>query len=169
MALQSWRDESQNGASVNIDYFMNGTGEAGSIVKFTTATSGVGSFSDSSNALVALPTALNGTGEVPAGILLCDVVNRDLSYTHLNAHKREVNIGGKVGIGRKGVWVTDRVLVSVNPAPGDPAYFTAGGKLCSTPVAGANVGGDPAFVTNRVGTFLGSKDANGYVKVAIDL
>jgi len=158
MALQSLRDEAQNGAAVNIDYFMNVTGEAGSIVKFITATSGVGGFLDSSDALVALPTVLNGSGEVPAGLLLCDVVNKDLSQTHTNAHKREVNIGGKVGIGRKGVWVTNRIAAGDNPTPGAPAYFTAGGIVQTT-----------STNSTRVGTFLGSRDSNGYVKVAIDL
>lgn len=168
MALKAWRDEAVNGASVNIDFFMNGTGEAGSIVKFVTTTTGVGSAFDDSNALVALPTVLNGSGEAAAGILLCDVVNKDLSQTHTNAHKREVNIGGKVGVGRGGIWTTNRVIVGYNPSAGAPAYFTAGGLLTNTAV-NENVGGDINRITNRVGTFLSAKDADGYVKVAINL
>lgn len=168
MALQSWRDEAQNGASVNIDYFMNGTGEAGSIVKYVTTTTGVGAAFDDANALVALPTALNGTGERPAGMLLCDVVNKDLSQTHTNAHKREVNVGGKVGFARKGVFVTNRLIAGYNPAPGDVAYFTAAGLLSNTAVV-TYANGDAIGVTNKVGTFLSAKNSDGYVKVAIDL
>lgn len=168
MALKSWRDESVNGASVNIDYFMNGTGEAGSIVKFVTTTTGVGAAFDDSNALVALPTVLNGSGEVAAGILLGNVVNKDLSQTHLNHHKREVNIGGKVGIGRRGMWTTNRIIVGYNPAAGDPAYFTVGGLLTNTAV-NEQLGSDINRITNRVGTFLSAKDSDGYVKVSINL
>lgn len=158
MALQSWRDEAQNGASVNIDYFMNGTGEAGSIVKFYTVTSGVGAAFDDPNALVALPTVANGSGEAPAGMLLCDVVNKDLSQTHTNAHKREVNIGGKVGIGRRGVWVTNRIVPSEFPNPGTPAYFGVNGLLSTT-----------STNSTRVGTFMSGKNSDGYAKVSINL
>lgn len=168
MALKAWRDEAVNGASVNIDYFMNATGEAGSIVKFLTTVTGVGSAFDDSNALVGLPTALNGTGEAAAGILLCDVVNKDLSQTHTNAHKREVNVGGKVGIGRRGVWTTNRVITTYSPVAGAPAYFTAGGLLTNVAV-NENTGGDINRITNRVGTFLSGKDTDGYVKVSINL
>lgn len=158
MALQSWRDEAVNGASVNIDYFMNGTGEAGSIVKYVTSTSGVGQASDDPNSLVALPTVANGSGEAPAGILLCDVVNKDLSQTHLNHHKREVNIGGKVGIGRRGVWVTNRIVPSEFPTPGTPAYFGVNGLLSTT-----------STNSTRVGTFMTGKSSDGYAKVSINL
>jgi len=158
MALQSWRDEAQNGATVNVDFFMNGTGEAGSVVKFVTSTSGVGAAFDDANATVALPTVTNGSGETPAGVLLCDVVNKDLSQTHTNAHKREVNIGGKVGIMRKGVLVTNRMAATTNPAPGNPAYFGLGGVFQTT-----------STDSTRVGTFLGSKNSDGYVKIAVNL
>lgn len=158
MALQSWRDEAVNGASVNIDYFMNTTGEAGSIVKHVTSTSGVGQASDDPNSLVTLPIVANGSGEVPAGLLLCDVVNKDLSQTHLNIHKREVNIGGKVGIGRRGVWVTNRIVPSEFPTPGQSAYFGLNGLLSTT-----------STNSTRVGNFLSGKSADGYAKVSINL
>lgn len=158
MALQSWRDEAVNGASVNIDYFMNGTGEAGSIVKFVTSTSGVGQAADDPNSCVALPTVANGSGEAPAGLLLCDVVNKDLSQTHLNHHKREVNVGGKVGIGRRGIWVTNRLYPGDLPTPGQAAYFGANGLLQVT-----------STNSTRVGTFLSGKSSDGYIKVSINL
>lgn len=158
MALQSWRDEAVNGASVNIDYFMNATGEAGSIVKFVTSSSGTGAAADDPNSQVALPSVANGSGEYPAGILLCDVVNKDLSITHLNQHKREVNIGGKVGIGRRGIWVTNRLKPGDLPTPGQPAYFTTNGLLSVT-----------STNSTQVGTFMTGKSSDGYIKVSIDL
>lgn len=154
MALQTFRSEKD----VNVEYFMNVTGEAGSIVKFQTSTSGVGAAFDDVNAVVALPTILNGSGETPIGLLLCDVVNKDLAHTHLNQHKREVNIGGKVGVGRRGVWVTNRISAGVLPVPGDAAYFDAGGTLTKT-----------STNSTRVGTFMSSRSADGYVKVAINM
>lgn len=158
MALQSWRDEAGNGASVNIDYFMNATGEAGSVVKFVTSVSGVGASFDDPNAQVALPAVANGSGEAPAGLLLCDVVNKDLSQTHLNQHKREVNIGGKVGIMRRGVLVTNRIEPTVLPVPGQAAYFTTNGLLNVT-----------STNSTRIGTWLSGKNSDGYAKLSVNL
>lgn len=158
MALLPHRDEAGNGASTNIDYFMNGTGEAGSVVKFVTSTSGTGAAMDDPNACVALPTVANGSGEAPAGILLCDVVNKDLSQTHLNYYKREVNIGGKVSILRRGVVTTNRIEPGVLPTPGQAAYFTTNGLLNVT-----------STNSTRVGTFLSGRNADGYAKLSVNL
>lgn len=157
MALKPDRFES----FVNTEFFMNETGEAGSVVVFdTSAPSGVGASLDDVNGVVKLPDNQDGSGEAPAGILVGDVVNKDLTQTHLNQHKRESQIGGKVGIIRDGSIVTNRIASGVSPKAGDPAYFTTEGVFKTT---------DPDSVGTRVGTFLSGKDSDGYAKVDVDL
>ncbi|MEM3063560.1 MAG: hypothetical protein QW303_08480 [Nitrososphaerota archaeon] len=133
------------------------TGEAGSVVKFVTTSTGTGSAFDDDKARVTLPTATNGSGEIPAGVLLCDVVDKDLTQVHLNHHKREVNVGSKVAILRRGMIVTNK-LANVNPSPGAPAYFDAQGLFSTV-----------STNSTRVGTFLGGKSSDGYVKVSVNL
>ena len=58
-----------------------------------------------------------------------DVVNKDLTRTHLNQHKDEVQKGGKVTILRKGYVVTNAVT-------GTP---TAGGAAYASPATAGNV------------------------------
>lgn len=141
------------------DNFMNVTGEAGSVVVYDTSTSGVGSSLDDSNAKVKLPVVAGGSGEVFAGFLMGDVVNKDLTRTHLNAHKRETQVGGKVGIQRDGFVVTDRVAPGRNPDVGDVCYFTQHGKVTDEAI---NAG------VTRIGVFGSAKDSNGFVKVNLD-
>lgn len=158
MALQSYRYENINGAVVTTDNFMNGTGEAGFLVVYDTSTSGLGPAFDDIGAVVKLSVVQNGSGEKPAGILLNDVVNKDLTQTHLNQHKREVQLGGKVVLLQGGMVVTNALSGTQNPAPGDAAYFTIGGALSTT-----------STNSTRVGTFVSSRDTNGYVKVNLTI
>lgn len=136
------------------DYFMNVTGEAGSALVYDLSTSGVGSALDDTNAKVKLPTVAGASGEVFAGILMGDVVNKDLTQTHLNAHKRETQVGGKVGRQTDGFVVTNRIVG--NPDVGDTAYPTIHGKFTNTQLNAGSV---------AVGKFGGAKDSDGYVKI----
>lgn len=162
MALQSYRTEVGNGAYVNTDYFMNTTGEAGCLVVFDTSTSGVGPGFDDTGAVVKYSTQAQSSGDRAAGILLMDVVNKDLAHTHLNQHKREGQIGGKVALLRRGVVVTNAISGGVNPVAGNPAYGGVNGFVTTSTLSDT---------TNspRVGTFLGSRDANGYVKLDVNI
>lgn len=138
------------------DNFMNVTGEAGSVLVFDTSTSGVGASLDDTNAKVKLPVVAGGSGEVFAGFLMGDVVNKDLTRTHLNVHKRETQVGGKVGRQMDGFVVTDRVAPGRNPDVGNACYFTIHGKVTDEVV---NAG------VTKIGTFGSAKDSDGFVKV----
>lgn len=101
--------------------------------------------------------------DVPVGILLNDVVNKDLTRTHLNQYKDEVQKGGKVTVMTRGWVVTSNITGS--PAPGQVAYAdsaTAGNisVLAGTAAASGNL---------AVGRFMSQKDADGYAKVFINL
>lgn len=147
MALKSDRYELQT----DISFFYNeGAATRGGVVVYDTA--GSGASMDQGVNLVKYAT----TG-IPVGILLNDVVNKDLTRTHLNQHKDEVQKGGKVTVLRKGYVVTSNVTGS--PTAGATAYrctVTAGN--ISTVASG-----------NAIGAFVSSKDEDGYAKVEVNL
>lgn len=149
MALKPDRIE----AYTDVSFFMNDVTERGLVVVHSTSGSGVSM--DDPNALVAVPTA--ATGNVPAGLLLNDVVNLDLTRQHINWHKDEVQRGGKVCLLRQGQVTTNMVASGVTPSAGSAAYYDAVGKLTT------------ATGSVQVGRFLGGLDADGYAKVDINL
>jgi len=171
----------------DISFFMNETGEKGEVLVFSTA--GSGAAMDDANAVVTTPTA-NPSGQRIAGILLNDVVNLDLTRQHINQHKDEVQLGGKVTLLRRGIITTNIIATggatSGTPTAGAPAYvcsraFTAGGALVGqlTTTAVEDYGGyllgapDSGINVNReiyrVGTFLSTKDSDGYAKVDVNI
>ncbi len=149
MALKSDRYELQT----DISFFYNeGVATRGGVVVHDTA--GSGAAMDQGVNLVKYDVA----GGNPVGILLNDVVNKDLTRTHLNFYKDEVQKGGKVTVLRKGYVVTNNV--DGTPVAGSGAYV-------STTVAG-NV----TMATDegtKIGAFVSSKDADGYCKVEVNL
>jgi hypothetical protein len=150
MALKPDRVE----AYTDISFFMNETGERGGIVVHSTA--GSGSAMDDSNAVVEYAADQSGTS--PAGLLLCDVVDLDLTRQHINFHKDEVQKGSKVTILRQGTVVTDVVATGLDISAGDVAYYGANGALTTTSTNSV-----------QVGRFLSDYDADGYVKVDINI
>lgn len=136
----------------DLSYFMNETAERGIIVTHLAA--GSGAAMDDSNATVQVA---NSTAELPAGLLLNDVVNLDLTRQHLNFHQDEVQQGGKVLLLRRGTVVTDQVTASQTIAPGAAAHFTTNGVLTT------------GTASVQVGRFLSDYDADGYVKVEINI
>ena len=101
--------------------------------------------------------------DVPVGILLNDVVNKDLTRTHLNQHKDEVQKGGKVSIMTRGWVVTDKITGS--PTPGKVAYADSATKGNISTLAGtAQASGNLA-----IRRFMSNKDADGYAKVYVNL
>lgn len=149
MALKADRHEE----STDISFFYNaGTATRGGVVVLD-AVNASGAAMDQGANLVKYATA---TG-VPVGILLNDVVNKDLTRTHLNAHKDEIQKGGKVTVMTRG-WVNTS-NIDGSPTPGQTAYQ-------STIVAG-NFSSVASGVI--VGRFMSNKDADGYAKVAINL
>jgi len=135
----------------DLSFFMNEVAERGLIVSHLTG--GSGAAMDDSNAAVQV---VNATSEDPAGLLLNDVVNLDLTRQHLNYHQDEVQVGSKVLLLRRGTVVTDQVDASVITV-GGAAHFNSAGLL-TTGTASA-----------QVGRFLSTADADGYVKVEINI
>lgn len=150
MALKPDRIE----AYTDISFFMNEVAERGGIVVHQTSGSGVSM--DDASAVVEY--AANPSGTVPAGLLLNDVVNLDLTRQHINWHRDEVQIGSKVVLLRQGQVTTDLVADSASPVAGNDAYYGANGVLTTTSTNSV-----------KVGRFLSSKDADGYVKVDINI
>jgi len=103
--------------------------------------------------------------DVPVGILLNDVVNKDLTRTHLNYYKDEVQQGGKVTLLTRGWVVTNMIDGTVTP--GELAYASdAGGTAgyLQDHATNAQASGNLA-----VGRFMSAKDADGYAKVYVNL
>lgn len=151
MALKSDRIE----AYTDISFFCNDTtAERGGIMVFGSTGSGIAL--DDSNAVVTY--AASPSGQVPAGLLLNDVVNLDLTRQHINWHKDEVQTGSKVTLLRQGQVTTNLVVSGVSPVAGSSAYVGANGYLTTS---------DTDSV--KVGTFLSAKDSDGYAKVDINL
>ena len=151
MALKSDRIE----AYTDISFFCNDTiAERGGVVVFSTLGSGVSM--DDGNAVVTY--AAGQSGKVPAGLLLNDVVSLDLTRQHINWHKDEVQTGSKVTLLRQGQVTTNLIVDGVTPGVGSGAYVGASGYL--TTVSTNSV---------KVGTFLSSKDSDGYAKIDINL
>lgn len=147
MALKSDRYELQT----DISFFYNdGVATRGGVVCHD-VTAGTGAAMDQGVNLVKYSTS-----GVPVGVLLNDVVNKDLTRTHLNQYKDEVQKGGKVTVLRKGYVLTNNL--DGNPVAGSGAF-------ASTSAAGnISMTGD-----YQVGRFLSSKDADGYAKVEVNL
>jgi len=149
MALKPHRVESYT----DVSYFMNTTGTRGGIVIHNTA--GSGTALDDGNAVVMYPTGVV-SGTKPAGLLLNDVVNLDLTRQHINWYRDEIQVGGKVTLLRQGQVVTD--LVTGSPTVGADAYYNAYGLLTTTSTNSV-----------KVGRFLSVKDADGFIKVDINI
>lgn len=157
MALKSDRYEAQT----DISFFYNaGTATRGGVVVLDNVNAS-GAAMDQGVNLVKYKQAT--ATDVPVGILLNDVVNKDLTRTHLNQYKDEVQKGGKVTVLTQGWVLTSNITGS--PAPGDVAYAdsaTAGNLTNSA--SNAQASGNLA-----VGRFMTNKDADGYAKVFVNL
>lgn len=150
MALKSDRIE----LLTDVSFFMNTTAERGGVVSAVTSGSGVAM--DDANAVVAYAAAVSGSK--PVGVLLNDVVNLDLTRQHINWHKDEVQIGGKVTVLRVGQVTTDRLVSGISPTTGTDAYVGVSGLI-----------GTSSTNAVKVGQFLSSVDADGYAKVSVNI
>ena len=136
----------------DVSFFMNTTGVRGGVVSAVTSGSGVSM--DDANGVVAY--AAVASGALPIGVLLNDVVNYDLTRQHINWHKDEVQLGGKVTLLRVGQVTTN--MVAGTPSAGSGAYVGANG-LISTVSTNAV----------KIGSFLSSVDSDGYAKVSVNI
>ncbi len=152
MALKSDRLELQT----DISFFYNAAATTRGCVVSHASTVGSGAAMDQGVNLCE-----KSTSTVPLGILLNNVVNKDLTRTHLNQHKDEVQKGGKVTVLRKGYVVTNNIFGT--PTAGAAAYAAAH-------AAGGSAAGDIATSgTYQIGRFLSTKDEDGYAKVEVNL
>lgn len=152
MALKSDRYEARTDISF---YYNAAVADRGGVVVYDST--GSGAAMDQGVNLVKYKVATGS--DVPVGILLNDVVNKDLTRTHMNIYKNEVQLGGKVTVLRGGYVVTD-MIDNVTVAAGEVAYASAvnAGNL-------SNSGSAPL----AVGRFMTSKDEDGYAKVEVNL
>lgn len=156
----------------DISFFCNQTNEKGAVMILSAG--GSGAAMDDSAALVTRPTVAYASGQVIAGILLCDVVSGDLTKTHLNQHKDEVQVGSKVPLLRKGMVTTNMCSGTITAGQGAYASDLTSGVLCSLAVtqsvqySGANTVTIPTQYP-RVGTWMSSKDSDGYAKLEVNL
>jgi hypothetical protein len=157
MALKSDRVE----AYTDISFFCNdSTAERGCMAVHSTGGSGVAM--DDSLAVVTTVVA-SPSGTKPAGLLLNDVVNLDLTRQHINWHKDEVQTGSKVALLRQGQVTTNSVVSGVTPAIGEDAYYGVNGKFTNVSSAGATSSGV------KVGRFISVLDSDGYIKVDVNI
>jgi hypothetical protein len=157
MALKSDRIE----AYTDISYFCNdATADRGVIAVHSTGGSGIAM--DDSLAVVTTVIA-NPSGTRPAGLLLNDVVSLDLTRQRVNWHRDEVQTGSKVTLLRQGQVTTNSVVSGVAPTIGQDAYYGVNGKLTNVSTGGATSSGV------KVGRFLSVLDADGYIKVDINI
>ena len=140
----------------DVSFFMASTAERGGVVSVVTATSGVGVSMDDGNAVVAY--AAVASGAKPVGVLLNDVVNLDLTRQHINWHKDETQVGGKVTLLRVGQVTTNMLVAGTTPSAGADAYVGASGLI-----------GTSSTNAVKIGQFLSAKDTDGYVKVSVNL
>ena len=150
MALKSDRVE----LLTDISFFMNTAEERGGVVT-AVGSGGTGASMDDADAVVAY--AADPSGALPIGILVNDVVNLDLTRQHINWHKDEVQLGGKVTVLRQGQVTTD--LVEGTPTAGADAYVAASGYISTTQATGAA----------KIGQFLSAEDSEGFAKVSVNL
>jgi hypothetical protein len=140
----------------DISFFMTTTAERGGVVSAVTSTTGVGVSMDDANAVVAY--AAVASGAKPVGVLLNDVVNLDLTRQHINWHKDEMQVGGKVTLLRNGQVTTNMLVAGITPSAGTDAYVGASGLI-----------GTSSTNAVKVGQFLSGKDTDGYAKVSVNL
>ena len=150
MALKADRIE----LLTDVSFFMNTTAERGGVASVVTSGSGVAM--DDANAVVSYAAAASGAK--PVGVLLNDVVNLDLTRQHINWHKDEVQLGGKVTLLRQGQVTTNMLVVGATPSAGSDAYVGNGGLI-----------GTSSTNAVKIGQFLSNKDADGYAKVAVNI
>jgi len=148
----------------DISTFMSATAERGGIVSLSSATAS-GVALDQAGMSVAYTSTLSGVK--PYGLLLNDVVNKDLTQTHLNFYKDEVQINSKVAVLKNGWVVTDMIYPGHTPVAGGKAYVGHSGYI-----AASNVATDHADTTGAdkvIGRFETVKNEDGFCRVRVNL
>ncbi len=164
MALKGYRIIG-DGADTDISCFMNEVANKGGIACWQN--SGSGDAMDQSQQLVTMTVAASGAK--PAGLLLDDMKDYDLTKTHQNWYRHEVQKGRKVSLLRRGVVLTDQVASGVTVLGGDTAYLKAGDATDRGMVTNAADATGGVAVRPVVGTWLSRKDEDGFAKLSVSL
>lgn len=157
MALKGDRHE----ADTDISHFYNaGTATRGGVVCLDAVNASGAAMDQGANQVKYKQVT---AADVVMGILLNDVVNKDLTKERLNEYKDEVQKGGKVTVLTKGWVVTSNITGT--PAPGDVAYAddTTAGNVGNASDLGYSSG------VLAVGRFGSNKDSDGYAKLHVNL
>ena len=152
MAIKGPRNFSL-GADSEISYFMNEAAEAGIIVVYTADDITDLSLDNAANE-VAIPTD-NDDG-YPAGLLLQDVLDLDLTYSAGPLWGTQALVGEKVELAKGGWYQTDKLKSGDTPERGEDAYYAADGELSTSGI-------------HRVGEFESGVNSEGFVRVRIQL
>ena len=147
--------------ATDISFFYNaGTATRGGVAVLDSNTASGAAMDQGANLCAYVTVA---STDIPVGILLNDVVNKDLTRTHLNEHKDEGQKGRKVTIMTRGTVVTRNITGT--PTPGALAYADSAtaGNIAVSPVAPANSG------TLCIGRWASYKDSDGYAKLNVNL
>jgi hypothetical protein len=158
MALKADRYELQH----DISFYWGGSVADRGGIAVHGATAGSGAAMDQGENIATYQAVGTSNSGIPLGVLLQDVVNKDLTRTHINIYKNEVQVGGKVAILRKGYVVTN-MIDNVSVTAGQAAYVspTTAGNFTNVATSGGAI--------HKVGRFLTSKDADGYAKIEVNL
>lgn len=140
------------------DFFSDAAMAEGGVLTIKTA--GKGSAMDDGSAVAEY--AANPSGKIVLGILTTKVVDIDETKQPLNRFDEVANKGGKVNYVTHGVVTTNMIHPDATPVAG-PAYLIASG-LVGTADEYVNDAATP-----KVGEFVSTKDADGYVKLRVSL
>lgn len=135
----------------SIDYAVNAVAERGGILSYS-STAGEAEYNTA------------GSGALPLGILLIDVESMNFDRHPEFLQRDVVDIGSVVSVANEGVFDTNMVVVSPAPAQGNPAYLHPNGEVGVTQLDDGLGNTSP-----RVGTFRSAIDANGYVRLLVNL
>lgn len=163
MSLKGDRNEFM----VDVTYFGNSPMTRGGCATYA----GFGSGASNDQSVAYVQYAANSSGQVPAGLLLNDMVSIDLTRQHINYYQDQAIIGGKVTLGKRGYWVTNSLIQGPSPiAYGDMAVLTSSGNIMNLPYS-YSFGVSPwnKSLNPAVGKFLSTLDEDGYAKLQPDL
>ncbi len=149
----------------DVSFFCNEVTERGRVMIYdTSGVQGSGAAMDDALQFVVSTGAISGNR--PAGILLNDVVNLDLTRQHINQHQDEVQLGGKVTLLKQGWIVTNATGAQQPTNAGEPAYYDVNGLFTTArTITSVNDTDD----TNHVGHFMSVADSDGYLKVNVNI
>lgn len=148
-------------AITEVAFFMDQVAEQGGVAVMKTA--GSGAALDQQAAEVEY--AASSSGKYPIGVLLNNMVNKDLTRTHLNSQNAEQQKGSKVALMREG-WVVTNMIY---PATGVLHAPTAGGKAYLGPSGYLTAYAGDSEEYPEVGRWESTVDEDNYAKVYIKL